>query len=310
MRHEFSISTEEVGLRLDQVLRRRFPEVPRRMQLGWFSDGKVRLDGVVARKGSLPIEGQVCLVLAVVDAPAPPSPGESELSILWENEEVVVVDKPAGMATAALAGSAVDSVAAHLLARYPQMNDIGYSAWDAGLIHRLDTDTSGVVVAAKTRAVFQELVAALVGEGLEKTYLAWVYAAPEAEQGLITNWLRSDPKHRQRMTVARPHQPGGKPCRTSYEVVAQEAGFVVLRARAALATRHQVRAHLSQVGSPLVGDTLYGGLPSSLIERHALHAERVRFDGSRLCAPFDCRAPIPGDLARLTPCFGATNETR
>jgi 23S rRNA pseudouridine1911/1915/1917 synthase len=303
VRREFSISAEEAGQRLDHVLRQRFPDVPRRIQSSWFGGGHVHLDGAATKKGSIAAPGQVCRVDAVVDAPVPPLPGNHTLSILFEDEHVLVIDKPAGMASAALAGSAIDSVAAHLLDRYPVMKDVGYSVWDAGLIHRLDTDTSGVMVAAKTRAAFEELVEALVGTKLTKSYLAWTETSPTPEQGLIATWLRSDPKHRQRMTAARPHQSGAKPCETSYEVIAREGDFFVVRASAALATRHQVRAHLAAIGSPLVADALYGGPASGVISHHALHAERVRFEGGAVCDGFDCRAKIPRDLAALTPQF-------
>lgn len=311
MKRQFAISTEEVGQRLDHVLRRRLPDVPRRLQLSWFTSGGVYLDGVLAKKSSVVALGQVCLIDADVGTPAPLPPGPLELTLLFENDHVVVIDKPPALASAALAGSTTDSVAAHLLARYPQMRDIGYSIWDAGLVHRLDTDTSGVVVAAKSRVVFEELVAALHTHRLSKSYLAWTATDPQPAHGVITSWLRSDPKHRQRMVVARTEQSGAKRCETTYDVVAREGDFTVVRASAALATRHQVRAHLADAGSPLIGDILYGGQPHPLITRHALHAERVSFDGGRLCPAFDCWAPIPLDLAALTPVFAASaNGTR
>ncbi len=303
VRREFSVSAEEHGKRLDHVLRRRYPEVPRRLQLGWFAEGHVFMGRGPARKSTLAEAGELCRIEANDDSSGHARGEQSPLSILWQDEQVLVVDKPAGMASAALAGSQVDSVAAHLLEAYPDMGDVGYSALDAGLIHRLDTDTSGVLVAAKQRVAFEELSAALRAEGLTKSYLAWTKTAPALDHGVVATWLRSDPRHRRRMVVARPNQAGSRLCETSFEVVAAEAGFVVLRANAPIATRHQVRVHLAHVGAPLVGDALYGGPAVDGLGRHALHAERVRYEGGEYCSAFDCRAPIPRELAALTPRF-------
>jgi len=305
VRREFIVADGEAGQRLDHVVRQRFRDVPRRIQASWFSEGRVTLNGASTKKSTLVAVGQVCCVSPETDPLLPLAPGDGECATLWEDEHVVVVNKPPKVASAALAGSDQDSVAAHLLLRYPGMRNVGYSQWDAGLIHRLDTDTSGVIVAAKTRPAFEELRTALRAGQLTKSYLAWTMKAPIPERGEITASLRSDPKHRQRMVVARPNQTGAKPCETSYEVVAREGEFIVIRAHAPLATRHQVRVHLSHVGCPLVSDVLYGGPSTPALSRHALHAERVRFGGGSVCGAFDCRAPIPADLAALTPRFAA-----
>lgn len=290
-----------VERRVDQVLRTHVPEVSRRVQQEWFARGLVRLDGVPAKKGTPATGGQVCRV-DVAEETLQPNPGAPRLlTTLLETDEIVVIDKPAGMATAALAGSTRESVAAHLLGLYPQMNGIGYSVWDAGLIHRLDNDTSGVVVAAKTREVFRDLTQGLRSGLMDKTYLAWVSRVPVAQSGTIATWLRPDPRHRRRMISATSGQKGARSCETYYEVVGIEGSFAVIRARAPTATRHQVRAHLASIGSPLAGDELYRGAKVPGLQRHALHAERVSYPGSTKCAPFTCRAEVPADLARLTP---------
>lgn len=296
--YEFTLLDEETGQRLDHVVRGRFPEVPRRIQLRWFAEGKVRLDGRPVRKGVVGMRGQVCLVIG--DDQGNQSDGPP-LAVCFESDQVVVVDKPPGIATTALVGSAEASVAEQLLRSYPGMGGIGYGPGDAGLIHRLDTGTSGVVVAAKTAGAFQTLVRALRGGQLDKTYLAWTDHAPAESDGVIETWLCSDPKHRQRMMVARPHDRGAKHCATYYQVLGTENGRVLIRAKAALATRHQVRVHLASIGCPLVGDELYGGVASDSLRRHALHAERVSYPGSEECSAFSCRAPVPQDLADLTP---------
>lgn len=303
---EFTVEVHETGQRLDHVLRRRYPDVSRRLQLAWFVAKGVYLDDVVASKGETVSAGQRCR--APDDAPPNAertrAPGATQLSVLWQDEHLVVVDKPAGMASTVLSGSSLDSVAAQLLEWYPQMNGIGYAPGDAGLIHRLDTDTSGVMVAAKTRAAFDELVGALRAGQLTKTYLAWTRSAPTVPSGVVTAWLRSDPKHKRRMSIARPGQAGAKPCETHYEVLGERSGVTLIRAAAALATRHQVRVHLASIGSPLLGDALYGGAPAPGLTRHALHAECVRYAGGESCGAFDCAAVVPADLAALMPLAG------
>ncbi len=233
--------------------------------------------------------------------PAPDAP-HFELSVLFENDEVVVVDKPAGQASTSLEGGARHSVAALLLERYPNMATLGHGPRDAGLIHRLDTGTSGVLVAAKSPKAFTELTHALRNGELSKIYWAWTLGSLPAHRGTIELPLKADPKNRRRVigatgrneTTHRVHM-------THYEVLASNDGVTLVQLQAPVATRHQIRAHLASVGCPLLADDLYGGAAHPGLTRHALHALQVSYRGAVACSPFDCTAPPPDDVRTLVP---------
>lgn len=299
---EFVIGSEGTQ-RVDHAVRLQFPEVSRRVVQTWFAQGLVRLDGKVVKKGVVAVAGQICRVDVELEALQPRPAVVSRLTILLDTPQVVVVDKTAGVPSAALAGAqqSCDSVAAQLLTLYPHMADVGYSPWDAGLIHRLDTNTSGVLVAAKTKEVFHRLTERLRQGAIDKTYLAWANATPLLARDTIKTPLRSDPRHNKRMIAARTQERGIKACETTYEVLATEGQYCLIRAKASVATRHQVRAHLAEIGCPLVGDVLYRGAALPGLERHALHAEWVSYPGDDVVEAFTCRAPVPSELARLTP---------
>lgn len=297
---ELVVSSEVAG-RAERVVAARFPDVPRRIRQEWFTRGLVRQKGAVLRKGAVVSAGDVICVQLLDESLEPALRAEFRLPVLLEDDPFIVIDKPAGLASAALAGSREDSVAAQLLGAYPAMSEFGYSKWDAGLIHRLDTHTSGVLVAAKSAEVFDELVSALQAGDVAKSYLAWSVHRPPARSGTIGTWLRADPKNAKRMVATRSGAKGARHGETQYEVLATEGDYCLVRARAARATRHQVRAHLASIGCPLAGDTLYGAADLPGPGRHALHAESVMYRGGLRCPPFSCRAPVPPDLANLTP---------
>lgn len=267
----------------------------------WLAQGCVTLDGRVVRKGQLAaLDQRLAVMPPRIDAESIPAP--SPLAILFESDEVVVMDKPAGQASSALEGGAAYSVATQLLERYPHMRDFGHGPRDAGLIHRLDTGTSGVIVAAKTPKAFDVLTTALRNGELDKTYLAWTAGTLPSESGSIETPLRSDPRNRRRVIVpvgrSREHHPVRV---THYEVLAVDSGVTLVRLHAPVATRHQIRAHLASVGCPLLGDPLYGGAPHPRLERHALHAHSVRYRGAAGCSPFDCTSAPPEDVRSLLP---------
>lgn len=295
------ISAALAGNRLDHVLRRLFPDTPRRVLVAWLAEGCVTLDGRVARKSQLTALDQRLVVTPPrtdVDVAREPLP----LTILFESEDVVVVDKPAGQASSKLQGGAAFSVAAQLLDRYPNMHNFGHSAQDAGLIHRLDTGTSGVLVAAKSAKAFDALTTGLRNGELDKTYVAWTTGTLPNERGSIAEPLHSDPRNKRRVVVAigrnRPSHPVHV---THYEVLAVDNGVTLVRLHAPVATRHQIRAHLASVGCPLLGDPLYGGPPDPRLQRHALHALYVGYRGAAGCSPFDCTSTPPDDVRGLVP---------
>ncbi len=283
----------------------------------------VRVNGKRSVKGSVVHTGDV-LELASAEEhderQAMPDP-EVELDVRLETEQVVVVHKAPRLASAPLRGSERGTLANGLLARYPELASVG-DPLEPGLVHRLDTDTSGLVVVARSQAAFDELKAALRESRVEKRYLAIVApgmtstrassVAAEgelADRGSVEFPIAPHPKDKRRVFAcvhARDvHRLKPRDARTDYKVVKRwevdDEPRALVEASASRALRHQIRVHLAAIGSPLVGDGLYGGPSAPELGRHALHASRVSYPGGKVVAPFVVDAPLPDDLAALVP---------
>ena len=223
------------------------------------------------------------------------------LHVRFENDHCVIVDKPAGQATAPLDGSESTTLANALLARYPAMQGVGPNPLEPGLIHRLDNGTSGLLVAARSERAFDTLKRALLHGQIEKEYVAVVTDHDLPEQGSVEAPLHSSPHNARRVIVATPGARGARLATTHFHVVERAPPFAVVQAKAARASRHQIRVHLASVGCPLVNDELYGGLrrQTLAVGRHALHARRVAWVGNVTMPAFDVVAELPADLLTL-----------
>jgi 23S rRNA pseudouridine1911/1915/1917 synthase len=196
-----------------------------------------------------------------------------------------------------------------LLGHYPELvpadgeTYIGHSARDPGVLHRLDTETSGAVVVARTAAAFATLKTALREEKLDKRYLLVCAAEGLPEEGTIEFPLTNHPKDQRRVyacvhprDVVR-YEP--RPAVTAYRVLQRTGNWALVEARVSKALRHQIRAHFAAIGHPLAGDELYGGLVIRALGRHALHAARVVYAGGSEVGAFDVSVPLPKDMATL-----------
>ncbi|MFO0549901.1 MAG: RluA family pseudouridine synthase [Polyangiaceae bacterium] len=311
----FAIDPEDVGARLDKLLCAKLPGVGRAAVKKLFVDGKVRVvspTGTTRRaaKGDIGREKhEVEVDLPAGDAHAVADPA-APLNVVFETEQVVVVDKPAGQPTAPLTPGETGALANALAARYPEMAECGFSPREPGLCHRLDTDTSGLVLAARTKAAWQTLTDALKSGRLDKRYLLLVSGDDVPENGTIEIPLAPHPKDRRRVLacvhprdVAR-NEP--RPATTTWTRLAQTDDskgppITLIEARAPKALRHQLRAHFAAIGFPLLGDALYGGDTSRSLSRHALHAHRIAWGGDAVVPAFVVVSPLPADLARLLP---------
>lgn len=299
---QFRVESPEHGQRLDLVIRKRVRHASRSLLNLWFSSAGVTVDGRHARKGQLACEGQH---VQVQMAPLPVAVADDRvaLRILIETPELVAVDKPAGQASIALNSADRGTVANALLARYPSTATIGYSPRDAGLVHRLDTGTSGVLIAAKSEGAFRALRQAQHEGRLCKTYLALVYETQlPGERGEIDVPLKAAGR---RVVASAPGDRGAHACHSEYRVLARGNGLALLELHARRAYRHQLRAHCAERGFPLLGDLLYGGSRHPGLNRHALHAYRVTLvvgveDAAHAALPtFDVAAPLPEDLRQV-----------
>jgi 23S rRNA pseudouridine1911/1915/1917 synthase len=309
-KNEVAVPASLDGSRLDKALRELFSSATRARTKRAIDEGKVLLNGRRAPKGALVKTGDVLTLKAqdelVGEAAATPEPG-APLEVCFESEHVVVASKPAGQPTAPLRGGETGTLANALVARYPELAGLGHSPREPGLVHRLDTDTSGLVVAARTAEAFDVLAAALRDGALDKSY--YVVCAEEGlpDEGSVDFPLANHPKDRRRVypcihprDVVR-YAP--RPASTRFRVVRRANGLALVEASAGKALRHQIRAHFAALGHPLVGDELYGGESRESLGRHALHAFHVHFAGPPAAMAFDVKTPLPPDLEAL---FGKT----
>ncbi len=296
----FQVEAREAGLRLDRLITSRVQGLGRRRARDLFRSSRVRVDGRVAQGGESARAGQQ-ISLELEDETPIPQP-ELALDVRLELPVLVVIEKPAGQATVPLAAGELGSVANALLARFPEMASVGYRPREPGLIHRLDTQTSGLLVAARSHEAFAALSAALGAGLVQKTYLAVCEDQGLADSGTIERPLGPDPRRPERVLVfeSMPQDRYARRASTRYRVLERRSGLLLVELEAPHAMRHQIRAHLAALGHPILGDVVYGrGALPELGARHALHASYVAWAGDGTLPSFAVRSNLPLELARL-----------
>ena len=282
--------------RLDKAVARLFG-VSRGRAMEWIAEGRVRIDGRRAPKGA-PVSAGARISVHLPPPDQPVAQPELAIRIVHADGQVVVADKPAGMPSHPLKPGEKGTAANALVGRFPELASIGPSPREGGLVHRLDSDTSGLLLAARTEPAHAMLRAQFAARSVEKGYLALVAGELHAG-GEIALPLLHDPRDPRRMQAASDPEyaaeHGARPAVTSFAPRERRGGFTLLEVEIATGVMHQIRAHLAFIGHPLAGDALYGGPELSGLTRHFLHAARLGFahpDGSR--ARFE--SPLPPEL--------------
>jgi 23S rRNA pseudouridine1911/1915/1917 synthase len=292
------------GKRADEAVLRSFPGFSRKEVRELFDAGRVRLAGRRIKKGERVVGGGELVVEAPM-SPIRPDPA-LPLVVLFESEDFVIVDKPAGLPTAPLVRTENRSLAAALLARYPEMSGVGFREREPGLVHRLDNETSGVVLAARSQIAFQRARVLLESSAIEKRYLA-IVAAGLSDAGEIETRLGPDRADPRRVRVFEEAPQGyAKLCRTRYRVLERGSRFALVELAVERAFRHQIRAHLAHVGFPIAGDSVYAGPEApELGARHALHGSVIAWVGDAERAGFRGEAALPVEMRALLGGAGA-----
>lgn len=289
----------DTGKRLDTFLHERLPEFSRSRLQSWIKASLVSVNGKPARSSDV-IKGAE--TISVIPAALPPlraQPEELPLTILYEDEDVVVIDKPAGMVVHAGAGHHEGTLVNALLHHFGTLSSINGDL-RPGIVHRLDKETSGVLAVARTDFAHQALAAQFQSRQVEKVYLAFVGGRMKKESGTVTTPITRDPIRRTRMTAK---LGSGRSAYTEYQVLEQLPLGAFLRVRIGTGRTHQIRVHLASIGHPILGDRLYGapacvpGLPP--LQRFFLHAHRLRFLSPSTGEPIAVESPLPGDLANV-----------
>jgi 23S rRNA pseudouridine1911/1915/1917 synthase len=265
----------------------------------WLADGLVRLDGQPAASRSVRVVAGARGDLDVdLDAGPVALAGEPdvEVPVVYSDDDVLVVDKPAGLVVHPGSGNATGTLVQGLLARYPEIAGVGDPA-RPGIVHRLDKDTSGVLLVARTQLAYEQLTAALAAHEVERVYRTLVWGHPSSTSGMVDAPIGRSQRDPTRMAVS----TQGREARTRYEVehtYSEPTDVAELTCRLETGRTHQIRVHLAAIGHPVVGDRRYGGYRSSLeVPRTVLHATALRLDhptrpGSRI----EIDAPLPADL--------------
>jgi 23S rRNA pseudouridine1911/1915/1917 synthase len=297
-RDSFRVAADEAGERLDKLVVKHARDLGRRGVSDLFRRGAVRIEGRAAKKGDRAREGEEVELVPEDAEVIRPEPG-APLDVRLETPDVVVVSKPAGQPTAPVRLGETGTLASALLGRYPELAGVGYRAREPGLLHRLDTQTSGLLVVTRREAVFVHLRDAMTRGLVDKRYLAVVEAAGLPESGVVDAPLAPDPADSRRVAIARgPGRP--RAAVTRFRTLRAQGRFALVECEARHAYRHQVRVHLASIGHPIAGDVLYGGPEApALGERHALHASYVAWAGDDVVPGFAVDDGLPATFAEL-----------
>jgi len=281
----------EPGTRLDKYVCHQLGELSRTRIQKLIADGYITVNDQVAKAG---LKLNIGDRLRVIIPPVPPSPLMPEaipLNIIYEDDDLLVIDKPAGLTVHPAPGHLSHTLVNALLSHFPHLADISDSL-RPGIVHRLDKDTSGVMLVAKNSVAQADLVEQFKARSVAKAYLVLVKGHLTPEDGAIEAPIGRDPGNRKRMAVV----ASGREARTEYRVIRYIADYTLLEVRPETGRTHQIRVHLSAIGFPVVGDKVYG-VKSASLSRQFIHASRLGFKLPSTGEYVEFKSELPPDLA-------------
>jgi len=308
--YQLNCTPDDAGRRLDQFLASHLPDVSRARVQELIAQEKVLVNGT-ATKASLKLRGNETIEI-LGPAERPPLKAIAEnipLDIVYEDDDLAVINKPAGMMVHAGAGATDDdrnrgTLVNALVHRFGQLSGVGGDL-RPGIVHRLDKETSGLLVVAKNDSAHRKLADEFSSRRVKKTYIALVHGWIKQDHGTISAPISRDAIRRIRMTTRR---SDGREALTQYDVERRidspYGKFTLLKLRIETGRTHQIRVHMASIGHPVVGDTLYGApaeirgkaLPTRVLQRNFLHSTELRFTHPRTAEPFSFSRPLPQEL--------------
>jgi 23S rRNA pseudouridine1911/1915/1917 synthase len=289
--HRFNVEPQHAAQRLDHYLAARLPEFSRSRLQQWIKDGRVLVNGAAAKPSVELRGGETIEVEPAALPPLKAEPEQGDLEILYEDEAVIAINKPAGIAVHAGAGAHSGTLTNRLVAHFQTLSTIG-GELRPGIVHRLDKETSGVLLVARTDAAHRTLAEQFSGRTIEKTYIALVQGSTK-DSGRITAPITRDPVRRTRMTAK---LGAGRSALTDYKVILRYEKFTLLEVKIGTGRTHQIRVHLSNIGHPVAGDRLYGAAAHQDGKRFFLHAAKITFTSPASGQRITVEAPLPEDL--------------
>jgi len=312
--HQFLATSDDAGLRLDQFLVSRLPDVSRARVQELIDQEKVQVDGKPGKRSMKLRGGETIAILASAERPPLRAiPEDIPLDIVYEDDDLAVINKPAGMMVHAGAGPTDDArnrgtLVNALLHRFGTLSS-GSGEARPGIVHRLDKETSGLIVVAKNDVAHRKLAEQFSSRRVHKTYLALVHGWPKRDRGTIDSPISRDAQRRTRMTTRR---SGGRDAVSHYELrekfESPYGKFALLAVTIETGRTHQIRVHLSSLGHPIVGDALYGApkaeiprikegtLPNLALGRNFLHAAAIELEQPLTGRPLVLERPLPPEL--------------
>jgi len=285
---------DKSGVRLDKFVSEKCPEVSRTQAQRLITEGFISVNERTAKPALKLSTGDRVKVTIPPTPPSPLAPEAMPLKIVYEDADLLVIDKPAGLTVHPAPGHAGGTLINAILAHYPRLAEISPSAEGRpGIVHRLDKDTSGLMIVAKNRSAQLNLVNQFKARTVKKAYLVLVKGKLKPERGVIEAPLGRDPANRKKMAVVWE----GREARTVYQVVKYRDGYTLLEVMPETGRTHQIRVHLAAIGYPVVGDAVYG-VKSPHLSRQFLHAHRLGFKLPATGEFVEFESDLPQDLAR------------
>ena len=258
--------------RLDKYLLPQFPDLSRARLQKLVEEGNILVNGKTAKPGHPLKPGDTVSVSLPQEKTPAPLPQAIPLDIIYEDKDIIVINKPAGLTVHPAPGNKENTLVNAVLARYPDMSSFSGSE-RPGIVHRLDKDTSGLIVVARNKMSQDDLIKKFKNHEVTKGYITLVKGKLEPEHGVIDAPIGRHPVHRQRMAVVE----GGREARTDYKVIKYIGSYTLLEIMTRTGRTHQIRVHLSAIGFPVVGDGIYG-VKSPYLKRQFLHAYKLGFN--------------------------------
>ena len=284
---------ESAGGRLDRFLADRCADLSRTRIKRIIADGDVTVDGQGQNAGFRLRSGQTVAIVVPSPAPTHMLPQRIPLDVVYDDDDLLVVDKPAGMPVHPGVGHPDSTLVNAVLGLDPTIGDVGGSM-RPGLVHRLDMDTSGLIVIAKTDRAHSSITGQLRDRTVNKGYLALVVGRLSPSEAVIDAPIGRDPQDRKKMTILE----DGRPSTTRYKTIANYRGYTYADVRPKTGRTHQIRVHFASIGHPVAGDGLYGR-EDPRIGRHFLHAAYLEFDHPASDERVHFRSTLPADLRFL-----------
>jgi 23S rRNA pseudouridine1911/1915/1917 synthase len=285
--------TGEAGKRLDHLLQAKLGEYSRSRIQSWIKEGRVQVNGAAAKASLVLHGGEAINVSPAGLPPLQATPEDLPVEVLYEDASLIAINKPSGLAVHAGAGLHAGTLVNRLVHRFGALSQLG-GEMRPGIVHRLDKDTSGVLLVARTDAAHRALAAQFAGRTVEKVYLALVHGKVRADSGRITKPIARDPVRRTRMTA---RLDSGREALTEYRVRKRFEKYTFLEVRIGTGRTHQIRVHLASIGHPVAGDRVYGGgARDASAERLFLHAWKIGFVSPATGKPVTVEAPVPEKL--------------